>query len=71
MQYNGAQAYRQGDQVVVMEQGKKPALYDYSPEAGLQLSEDGGDQLIKRALAFTVWSATAYQQSLYRLPAES
>ena len=68
MQYNSAQAYMQGDKVVVMEQGKPPALYNYSTELGLQLSTADGEELIKRALAYTVWSATAYQQGLYRLP---
>lgn len=68
MQYNSAQAYMQGNRVVVMEQDKSPALYDYSSGAGLKLSSDEDEQLVRRALAYTVWSATAYQQGLYRLP---
>jgi len=68
MQYNSAQAYMEGNRVVVMEQGKKPALYDYTPESGLQLLPEADGYLVKRALAYTVWSATAYQKGLYRLP---
>jgi phosphoglycerol transferase MdoB-like AlkP superfamily enzyme len=68
MQYNSAQAYMEGSAVVVMEQGKTPALYNYTPETGLQIVSVGDGQLIERALAYSVWSATAYQQGLYRLP---
>jgi phosphoglycerol transferase MdoB-like AlkP superfamily enzyme len=68
MQYNSAQAYMQGSAVVVMEQGKTPTLYNYTPETGLQVAPAGDGQLVKRALAYSVWSATAYQKGLYRLP---
>jgi len=68
MQYNSVQAYMQGSKVVVMEQGKPSALYNYSTETGLILSQEKDEPLVARALAYTVWSATAYQQGLYRLP---
>jgi phosphoglycerol transferase MdoB-like AlkP superfamily enzyme len=67
MQYNSTQAYMQGDQVVIMEMDKDPALYQRT-DARLKLAADTNPALIERALAYSVWSATAYQQRLYRLP---
>jgi phosphoglycerol transferase MdoB-like AlkP superfamily enzyme len=65
MQYNTAQAYMRGDEVVVMGMDKKPALYHRSA-SGLTPAESPNPGLIERALAYSVWSATAYQEQLYR-----
>jgi phosphoglycerol transferase MdoB-like AlkP superfamily enzyme len=70
MQYNGVQAYMQGDRVVIMEMGKVPEVYHYNPELGLQRGSPDL-ALEKRALAYSIWSTTAYSQQLYRLPASS
>ena len=67
MQYNGTQAYMQGDEVVVMEAEKKPALYHRS-STGLVPAAEPNTALVQKALAYSVWSATAYQERLYRLP---
>ena len=67
MQYNNTQAYMRGDEVVVMEMDKDPALYRRTA-SGLIPMEDLNPDLIDRALAYSVWSATAYQERLYRLP---
>ena len=67
MQYNGTQAFMEGNQVVVMEMGKIPALYQRTNE-GLAPAHNTNPKLIDRALAYSVWSATAYQQKLYHLP---
>ncbi|MFT6276634.1 MAG: phosphoglycerol transferase MdoB-like AlkP superfamily enzyme [Halioglobus sp.] len=67
MQYNGTQAYMQGNDVVVMEMDKKPALY-LREEQGLIPAVKLDPLLIQRALAYSVWSATAYQERLYHLP---
>ena len=67
MQYNTTQAYMQGDQVVVMELNKEPALYQKT-DAGLVRSTEPGSPLIERALAYSIWSSRAYQERLYSLP---
>jgi phosphoglycerol transferase MdoB-like AlkP superfamily enzyme len=67
MQYNTVQAYMRGDEVVVMETDKQPALYHRSA-SGLAPAVSPNPGLIQRALAYSVWSATAYQEQLYRLP---
>ncbi|MBA6413676.1 sulfatase-like hydrolase/transferase [Parahaliea sp. F7430] len=67
MQYNSTQAYMRGDDVVIMELDKKPSLYKRTA-SGLAPSDQAKPDLIDRALAYSVWSASAYQQRLYRLP---
>jgi phosphoglycerol transferase MdoB-like AlkP superfamily enzyme len=67
MQYNSTQAYLQGDRVVIMEMDKAPALYRCAA-SGLVPATDGDPALMRRALAYSIWSATAYQQRLFRLP---
>lgn len=66
MQYNSTQAYMQGDAVVVMEMDKKPALYTRTA-SGMEPEDTPNPELIERALAYSVWSATAYQERLYHL----
>ncbi len=67
MQYNSTQAYMRDNDVVVMEMDKEPALYRRT-DSGLAPAEDLDPDLIERALAYSIWSATAYQERLYRLP---
>lgn len=67
MQYNSTQAYMEGSEVVILEANKPPALYERS-ESGLERSSISNPKLMERALAFPIWSSTAYQKQLYRLP---
>ncbi|MCL4113349.1 UNVERIFIED_CONTAM: hypothetical protein GTU68_027537 [Idotea baltica] len=67
MQYNATQAYMQDEQVVIMEADKSPALYTRT-EAGLVPSQNENPALLDRALAYSIWSSTAYNDRLYRLP---
>lgn len=66
MQYNSTQAYMQGEKVVVMEMGKKPALY-INGTKGLVPASVQDEALIKRALANSIWSSHAYQERLYQI----
>jgi len=68
MQYNSTQAYMREDDVVIMELEKSPAHYRRT-EMGLTLAPEQDEALIKRALAYSIWSARAYHDNLYRLPA--
>lgn len=68
MQFNGTQAYMEGDQVVVLQKDRPVRQYLFS--GGRLASEDHVDEeLATRAIAHSVWSSIAYQKSLYRLPA--
>lgn len=70
MQYNSTQAYMRGDEVVVMEMDKPATMYRRT-SAGLVESAVQDPELIRRAVAYSVWSASAYQGRLYRLPVEA
>lgn len=70
MQYNSTQAYMQGDQVVIMELEKAPALYRRTDD-GLVAETSANPALIQRALAYSIWSSEAYTRQLYRLPDSS
>jgi phosphoglycerol transferase MdoB-like AlkP superfamily enzyme len=71
MQYNSAQAYMQGDEVVVMETGKQPTLYNYTPGKGLSPAEQSNEPLKRRALAHSIWSVLSYREDMYRLPSQN
>jgi len=68
MQFNSKQAYMQGDQVIVLQKGLPARQYRYVNESLLPLA-DVDAALSNRALAHSIWSSTAYEDSLYRLPA--
>lgn len=68
MQYNTTQAYMEGEQVVILEIDKPAKLYTRT-ENGLVLSEQNNQSLIDCALAYSIWSTTAYSDKLYRIPA--
>lgn len=69
MQYDGTQAYRRGNDVIVMELGKEPRQYSYSRESGLVVSKETDSELLDTAIAHALWSSLAYHKRLYRLPA--
>jgi len=68
MQFNGTQAYMEGDQVAVLQ--KDLPIRQYLYREGHLAAEEGVDQaLATRALAHSAWSSMAYENALYRLAA--
>ncbi len=68
MQFSTTQAYMQGDgQIVIMQKSKQPSLYTYQ-NGKLQASTKRNDDLIKTAVAHSIWPMLAYRKGLYRLP---
>jgi len=69
MQFNGSQAYMEGDQVAILQ--KNLPVQQYLFRDGQLLRETDVDpELAKRALAHSAWSSLAYEKSLYRLRAD-
>jgi phosphoglycerol transferase MdoB-like AlkP superfamily enzyme len=67
MQYNGTQAYMQGNEVVVLQKDMPIRQFDYID--GHLVEHDGNNRaLVRRAAAHAAWSSIAYERSLYRLP---
>jgi len=54
----------------VLQKGQPPRQYRYVGEH-LVPEPEVDEELSKRALAHSLWSSTAYEDSLYRLPEES
>jgi phosphoglycerol transferase MdoB-like AlkP superfamily enzyme len=69
MQFNTTQAYMEGDQVIVMQRDQPPKQFRYV-DRRLEPAEDVDAGLKEKALAHSVWSSLAYEQSLYRLGAK-
>lgn len=70
MQFNGTQAYMEGDQVVVLRKDLPVEQFIFTE--GHLVAEDFVDEaLAKRAIAHSAWSSMAYEKSLYRLPASA
>ena len=68
MQFNGTQAYMEGDQVAVLQ--KNLPIMQFLYKDGHLVNEDYVDEeLATRALAHSAWSSMAYENSLYRLAA--
>ena len=69
MQFNSTQAYMEGDRVAILQKDRPIAEYTY--DAGRLLPADSETpDLANKALAHASWSSMAYEQGLYRLPAE-
>lgn len=67
MQFNGTQAYMEGDQVVILQKGLRAQQMQYvDGRLGPAAGEDSA--LIERAICHAIWSSLAYDRSLYRLP---
>ena len=67
MQFNGTQAYMEGDKVAILQKDLPVRQYLYRD--GDLVADNSVDQdLAKRALAHSAWSSMAYEKSLYRLP---
>jgi phosphoglycerol transferase MdoB-like AlkP superfamily enzyme len=68
MQFNGTQAYMEGDRVVVLQKNLPASQFRYRD--GRLMAEAAVDpELLKKAIAHSAWSSMAYERSLYRLPA--
>lgn len=66
MQFNTTQAYMEGDRVIVMQRDLPIRQFRY---INRELIDDDrfDEQLAKKALAHSIWSSMAYQQSIFRL----
>jgi len=67
MQFNSTQAYLEGDRLVILQKDLPAASFSYADGHMIESSERD-ETLINRALAHSVWSSLAYQESLFRLP---
>jgi phosphoglycerol transferase MdoB-like AlkP superfamily enzyme len=69
MQFNTTQAYLEGDRVIVMQRDLPIRQFSY---ANHKLTRENrlDEKLGRRALAHSIWSSMAYQQSIFRLPAK-
>jgi phosphoglycerol transferase MdoB-like AlkP superfamily enzyme len=70
MQFNGTQAYLEGDQVAVLQKGKPVQQYTYEGGRLSPLATES-EALSDKALGHASWSSLAYEKSLYRLPMAS
>ena len=70
MQFNGTQAYLQGDRVAVLQKNRPVQQFDYKEGQLVPAAEISSD-LSMKALAHASWSSLAYEKSLYRLPKAS
>lgn len=67
MQFDTTQAYMQEDgEVAVMQKHKEPMQYQYK-EPHMTKSESQDPELMKKALAHSIWSLRSYLESSYRL----
>ena len=68
MQFNGTQAYMDGDRVAILQ--KDMPIQQFTYEQGRLTPVTGvSPGLSTKALAHASWSSMAYEQALYRLPA--
>jgi phosphoglycerol transferase MdoB-like AlkP superfamily enzyme len=67
MQFNSTQAYLEGNRLVVMQKDLPAVIFQYE-NGHIAESSEHDETLVTRALAHSVWSSLAYQNSLYRLP---
>ncbi|HVK51848.1 MAG TPA: LTA synthase family protein [Pseudoxanthomonas sp.] len=68
MQYDGNFAWRQGNDVVILQPGKPPR--DFRVDARQRLLPAAAQPALqRRALAHALWGTQAYEQELHRLPA--
>lgn len=67
MQYHDTQAYMEGNDVVVFQRDKQPELYRYLNNVLTKQTADKQD-LITRALAYSLFGTMAYNEGLYSLP---
>lgn len=67
MQFGGSQAYMKGNRVVILRKEKAAREYIYENQQ-LAPAKQQDDAFIDEALAHSIWTINAYDQSLYRLP---
>lgn len=70
MQFNGTQAYMQGNEVAILQKDLPVRQFDYVDSRLVE--HDGNNRaLVRRATAHAAWSSIAYERSLHRLPRHS
>ena len=67
MQYNGTQAYMEGDKVAVLQKDLPVQQFRYR-EGVLTPEPKVDERLAMRAIAHAAWSSMAYERGLYRSP---
>lgn len=69
MQFNTTQAYLEGDRVIVMQRDLPVRQFSF---ANHRLSDEDrlDEELGRKAVAHSIWSSMAYQDSIYRLEAK-
>ncbi len=70
MQFNGTQAYMEGDRVAVLQKDLPASQYLFR-DGRLIPDSEIDPALVKKAVAHSAWSSMAYEKSLYRLPASA
>lgn len=69
MQYYSAQAYMEGDALILLQADRPAESYRYR-DGRLEQSESTDSDLVERALAHSRWPQWAYSTQNYRLPAD-
>lgn len=70
MQFNGTQAYMEGENVMILRKDLPPAEFSYSN--GRLVPRSGVNQkLLIKALAHSAWTSMAYDEKLYRMGEQS
>jgi len=67
LQFNGTQAYLEGDRVAVLQKNMPVQQFTYA-EGRLSVAAGIDAGLSAKALAHASWSSMAYEKALYRLP---
>lgn len=70
MQFNGTQAYMQGNRVAVMQKDLPVLQFEYR-DGELVEAPSQDPELERKALAHAAWSSMAYENSLYRLASQN
>lgn len=68
MQYANNQAYRLGDQVIVLQPKQSPAQYTYRNQELVDKKAAPDPELAADALAHALWPSLAYRNQYYTLP---
>ncbi|OGT22266.1 MAG: hypothetical protein A2V90_07460 [Gammaproteobacteria bacterium RBG_16_57_12] len=70
MQFNTIQAYMEGEQVVLLRPEMAPETFVYEHNTLTPQRSDASERLIDKALAHALFTKTAYDEQLYRIPSE-
>jgi len=70
MQFHGTQAYLEGEDVVILQEGREPEHFIYRNKR-LVRAENSDPELETRARANSIWPMLAYRNKTYRLPEQT